>query len=143
MYLWSQALGDVNIPVSPLGLIDGSIVSCNFIQINSGPNTAAKAVTAVGTTTATATLNNMAGNVTSASLTTAAGGTYTLTLTNSNIAVGDQVMVDVGNGTNSGGQPTVANVTPGAGQVVVVVQNIHGTTALNGTIIIAFVVFKN
>jgi hypothetical protein len=33
-------------------------------------------------------------------------------------------------------------VTPGAGQVVIVVQNIHASAALNGTIKIGFQVVK-
>lgn len=114
----------------------------------SGLVTAGSAKVDTGTKTATAasgaaTLNKNAGVVTSESLSTAAGATYTLTLTNSTIAAADQVMVDVGMGSATTGTPSVASVTPGAGSVVVVVQNIHGTAALNGTLTVAFVVFKN
>jgi hypothetical protein len=34
-------------------------------------------------------------------------------------------------------------VTPGANQIVIVVQNVHASAALNGTIKISYVVFKN
>ena len=101
-----------------------------------------------GTKTATATagaatLNKMAGVITSEALVTAAGADYTLTLTNSDIAAADQVMASVQYGSATAGTPAVAMVTPGAGSVVIVVQNISGATALNGTIKISFVIFKN
>lgn len=100
-----------------------------------------------GTKTATAssgaaTLNKMAGVITSESLTTAAGADYTLTLTDSDIAAADQVMASV-QLTTAGGTPAVASVTPAAGSVVIVVQNIHASAAFAGAIKISFVVFKN
>ena len=101
-----------------------------------------------GTKTATAssgaaTLNKMAGVITTESLTTAGLADYTLTLTNSDIAATDQVFVSIGNGTNSAGDPVQGAVTPGAGSVVIVVRNAHATNALNGTLKIAFMVLKN
>jgi hypothetical protein len=101
-----------------------------------------------GTKTATAsagaaTLNKMSGVVTSESLTTAAGADYTLTLTNSDIAAADQVFASVQNGSNTQGDLTVGSVTPGAGQVVIVMRNMHASQALNGTIKISFLVVKN
>lgn len=85
----------------------------------------------------------MAGVVTSEALTTAAGATYTLTITNSDIAAADQVFASVSLGTATTGMPAVATVAPGAGSVVIVVQNIHASAALNGTIKVAFLVVKN
>ncbi len=101
-----------------------------------------------GTKTATAssgaaTLNKMAGVITSEALTTAAGATYTLTLTNSDIAATDQVFASVALGTATTGMPTVTTVKPGTGSVVIVIQNIHATDPLNGTIKIAFATLKN
>lgn len=101
-----------------------------------------------GTKTATAvagaaTLNKNGGVVTSEALTTVAGADYTLTLTNSQIAAGDQVFASVQNGTNSAGEPVVGAVTPGAGQVVIKVRNAHATDAFNGTLKVSFVRFKN
>ena len=75
--------------------------------------------------------------------TTAAGAAYTLTLTNTTIAAADQVFVSAQNGTNTQGWLHVESITPGAGSVVVVVRNIHASEALNGTIKLAFAVFKN
>jgi hypothetical protein len=106
------------------------------IRLDSGTKTATAAAGA-------ATLNKDAGIITSEAITTAAGATYTLTLTDSSIAVGDQVMASVSLGAGTGGTPTIASVTPAAGSVKIVVQNIHATVAFNAAIQIAFVVFKN
>ena len=101
-----------------------------------------------GTKTATAsggaaTLNKSAGVVTSEALTTAAGATYTLTLTNSTIAAADQVFASVNLGAGTGGTPTVAAVKPAAGSCTIQIQNIHASTAFNAAIVIQFAVFKN
>jgi hypothetical protein len=95
-----------------------------------------------GTVTASsgaATLANKCGVVTSESLTTLKDSEYTLTLTNSAIAAADVVLATVANGTNSGGEPSITRVTPGAGSLVIVVKNLLtgavGTGAsFNGTI---------
>lgn len=94
-------------------------------------------------TTGAATLNKNAGVVTSEALSTAAGAAYTLTLTNSAIAAADQVFASVAYGTASAGAPVVTRVQPGAGSVVIVVQNVHASAALNGTIKVSFAVLKN
>lgn len=101
-----------------------------------------------GTKTATAaagavTLNKSSGVITSESLATAAGATYTLTITDNQIAAVDQVYASVQYGTSTTGSPAISRVMPGAGAVVVVVQNIHASAALNGTIKVAFFVLKN
>lgn len=99
-----------------------------------------------GTVTAAAgaaTLNKHAGVVTSEALVTAAAAQYTLTLTNSTIAAADMVMVSVANGTNAAGLPVLSTVAPAAGSVVIKVSNEAAAAAFNGTIKIAFVVFKS
>lgn len=90
-----------------------------------------------------ATLNKDAGVVTTEALVTAAGAVYTLTLTNSEIAAADQVFASVQNGSNTTGMPCVTRVTPGAGSVVIEIQNIAAAAALNGTLKIAFMRLKN
>lgn len=102
-------------------------------------DTGTKTVSAAG---GAATLNKSAGVVTSEALTTAAGATYTLTLTNSAIAAADQVLVSV-NANGSTGAPTVTSVVPAAGSVVINIQNIHASVAFNGAIKIMFAVLKN
>lgn len=100
----------------------------------------------VGAATASAgaaTLNTLVGAVTTESLTTAAGDTpYTLTVTNSQVAASDVILVSIQNGTNSAGVPLLGRVTPGSGSVVITVYNKHASAALNGTLIISYVVFK-
>lgn len=105
-------------------------------------NPATAALRAAAATAGAATLNSGYGVITSESLTTAAGATYTLTLTNAAIAAADIVLVSVGKGTSTAGTATVSWVTPAAGSVVIIVQNIHASNALNGTIKLAFSVVK-
>ena len=105
-----------------------------------------------GTATASAgaaTLNNKCGTITTEALTTGIGSPYTLTLTNSVIAAADIVLVEVGNGTNTGGSAAVEKVTPAAGSVVVSIKNpATGTGAAssasiyNGTLVVKYMVIK-
>jgi 2-methylisocitrate lyase-like PEP mutase family enzyme len=74
------------------------------------------------------------GEATSGALTTAAGATASLTITDAKIAATSKVFVSIKNGTNAQGVPVVSEVTPGAGSATVVVQNIHASAALNGTL---------
>lgn len=105
------------------------------IKIGSGTKTATA-------TAGAATLNKCAGKVTSEALTTAAAATYTLTLTNSRIAAADIVLASVAYGTSTTGTPAVCRATAAAGSVTIVVQNVHASAALNGTIVISFLVVK-
>lgn len=99
--------------------------------------------TSTGTATSGAvTVNAQAGVVTSEALTTAAAGTYTLTLTNDRIGANSLVFVSIGNGTNSQGVPVVNTVTPSSGSVAIVISNEHATQAFNGTLTITFVVLN-
>lgn len=98
-----------------------------------------------GTATSTAgaaTINNQTGVITTEALTTAAGSTYTMTLTNAAIQAGSIVHVSVGKGTATTGTAAVTWVTPAAGSAVIIIQNIHASAALNGTIKLAFSVFN-
>ena len=97
----------------------------------------------LGTKTATAvsgavTLNKMSGTITTESLSTAAGATYTLTITDAAILATDLPLASVAFGTSTTGSPAVVTVTPGAGTLVIKIQNIHATAALNGTLKITF-----
>jgi hypothetical protein len=107
----------------------------NSLAIDSGTKTATA-------TAGAATLSKGSGVITSEALTTAAGATYTLTLTNTAIAAADMVFASVANGTATTGTPVVATVKPAAGSVVIIIQNIHASAAVNGTLKIAFAVLK-
>jgi hypothetical protein len=77
--------------------------------------------------------------ITTPSLATAAGATYTLTVQSAQVKLTTVVLVGVGNGTNSAGTPTVATTTVAAtqvspGTISVVIQNIHAANAFNGTL---------
>lgn len=89
-----------------------------------------------------ATLNNSwVSNITSESLTTAAAASYTLTLTDNSIGAGSVVLPSVSLGTSTTGVPQIVDVAVTAGQVVIIVKNIHASAAFNGTIVIGVVVF--
>lgn len=94
-----------------------------------------------------ATLANKCGTITSESLTTAFGSSYTLTLTNSVVAAADIITWSVDNGTNTGGDLVMGRATAAAGSIVFLVKNPIGGTvgsssALNGTIKIKYMVIK-
>ena len=90
---------------------------------------------------ATATSNKMAGVLESAALTTAALGVETITLTNSLIAVGDLVMISAAGGTTT--KDTIyLSCVAGAGSAVISITNTSATVALDGTVIVNFLVVK-
>lgn len=94
-----------------------------------------------GTSSAGAvTLNKSAGLITTESVTTAAGSDYTLTITNNKVLASDLVFVNVTNGSNTGGSPTVGAVTPAAGSLVIKIHN-SGAAAFNGTLKIGYTRF--
>jgi hypothetical protein len=101
---------------------------------------ASKAATA---TAGAATLSSLGGRITSEALVTAAGGTYVLTITDAQVAAADQAFASVAYGTATTGSPVVTRVQPGAGTLVIVIQNVHASAALNGTLSVNFAVFKN
>lgn len=87
-------------------------------------------ITGAGAATSTssaATINKTAGQITTEALTTAGGATYTMTLTNSLIATTSIVLVSVGKGTATAGEPKIQWVTPAAGSVVIIIQNTHAS----------------
>lgn len=106
----------------------------------SGPITVDTGTKTATATAGAATLNTAAGTVTSEALTTAAGADYTLTLTNAKVVATSIVLVSVDNGTNTTAGITACRVTPAAGSVVILVRNLHASSALNGTIKIRYVV---
>lgn len=96
-----------------------------------------------GTATASsgaATCHHVTCQITSESLSTAAGALYTLTVTDKVVQSDSVVIATVNFGTASTGIPEIAHITPTAGQVVINVKNGHASAAFNGTIVISFVV---
>lgn len=94
---------------------------------------------AIATGTASSGAATVAGErvvVTTEALTTAAGATYTLTLTNTSVAAASLVLCSVGLGSSTTGSPIMSTITPAAGSVVIKVMNNHASAAFNGTLTI-------
>jgi hypothetical protein len=108
----------------------------NGVQLGRGTKTATA-------TAGAATLNQLSGLVTSESLSTAAGASYVLTITDNKIAATDEVLVVISGGTNSAGTPVLMKAVPGNGSLVVTITNLHATVALSGTLRVTFATFKN
>lgn len=98
------------------------------------------AITALTARVAALENNTVAGETTSGSLTTAAGATASLTITNAAIVATSKLSVSIKNGTNSAGTPELVSVTPGTGSATVVVKNDHATDAFNGTLKLEYIV---
>ena len=94
-------------------------------------------------TAGAATSNTYSGQIVTEALTTAAGATYTMTLTNSLIGIAGaantypNIVFDIRSGTNTKPGIVPTSSTAGAGSTVLVFTN-TGTAALNGTMIIAW-----
>ncbi len=109
------------------------------IALDGGTGSAKTATATAGA----ATLNKLSGKITTEALTTAAQTNYTLTVTNSTVAAADIVLASFTNGTNSAGSPHIQRITPGAGTITFLVRNSDASAALNGTLVVSFVVIKN
>ena len=140
--LWSPSVGDVNFPGLASTAINGMSVGATTQSTGGFSTLTVDAGTKTATATAgAATLNKGSGIITSEVLTTAAGATYTLTITNSTIVASDQVFASVQMGTATTGMPVITTTSVSANTITTVVQNIHASAALNGTIQISFVSF--
>lgn len=127
---------------APQIAVTGGSTNIDMQLVSKGTGTILLGAKAGATATAgAATNNNQRGYVTSENLTTAAGAAYTLTLTNSKIAAASQVIPTVENGTNTQGIPVVGtSKVTAAGTAEIKVYNLHASQALNGTIVISFLV---
>lgn len=85
------------------------------------------------------TASGMSGVITTSSLTTAAGGSYAITWTNTFISTTSTVLLSVQGGTNTTENITL-KIAPGAGTATLTIYNNTAATALNGTIFIGYLV---
>jgi hypothetical protein len=83
------------------------------------------------------TVSKMAGVITTESLTTAAGASQALTITNTLCASTSLVFVTRSGGTSTGGTPVIKAV-PGSGSFVITLDNKHASAAFDGTFILSF-----
>lgn len=96
-----------------------------------------------GTESANAvTVNFPMGRITTSSLSTAAGATYTITVTCSHCTSASNVFLTRNGGSNTAGVPLLEVTTISDGSFVITVRNAHASAALNGTLVIAFEVVK-
>lgn len=86
-----------------------------------------------------ATLSQYAGQITTESLTTAAGASQALTLTIAGIATTDLAFAQLAGGSSSAGTPILSAVCT-ANTLTITVLNKHASAALNGTLIINYLV---
>lgn len=136
--LASSALVPVDLPTAagaPPQTVAASVFQIGAHAVNFIVNT--------GSSTAGAgTLNTVGGAITTESLSTAAGSTYTFTLTNSLISTANTPpspvpQIALYDNTNTAGATQINSITNGAGSTVVVFQN-TGTAAWNGKKVFCF-----
>lgn len=91
-------------------------------------------------TAGAATCNATSGTITTESLVTAAGSTYTLTVACSYAVTNPAsvAMASVNFGTATTGTPCITTVAPTDGQLVIKVKNVDSTNAFNGTLVVSF-----
>jgi len=85
------------------------------------------------------TINSQAGVITTSALTTAAGASYVITLTNSSLLAASVVTLAFQGGTNTRKNYNV-EVVPSAGSAVITIYNTEPSNALNGTMKLGFLV---
>lgn len=116
----------------------GRTKSATRTQVIGGASSTASA------TSGAATLNFPSGVITTETLTTTGQSTYSLTVTNTGVTVGDIVLASVGNGTNTTGIPALWGVGSAAGTWSCKISN-AATTATNpfgGTLKVNYLVLK-
>lgn len=129
---------------SVISIPDPGASTANFL-LSAGTNTMAAGSSIVaakvnGTEASNAvTASGMAGAITTSSLSTAGGSSYAITWTNTFISSTSTVLLTIAGGTN-----TTENITlkcaPGSGTATLTIYNNTAATALNGTIIISYLV---
>jgi len=112
-----------------------SVNTTEFTEVDMAAGTATSTAAAASTTT-------QSGVITTEALTTAAGSTYTFTLTNPLITANTVCLVTVGKGTATTGEPVVQFVTPAAGSAVILIRNVSAADAFNGTVKIFYTLFN-
>lgn len=120
-------------------LDESSLAGVGMAQRASGlilPNNTVTLVANAGT------VNKTQAVVTTESLTTAAGASQALVVTNNKVSVGDILLVTINGGTNTAGAVEIKAVAT-ANTATITLTNRHATVAFNGTFVLALVVIKN
>lgn len=144
--------GNTNTTISNAAMGQASVISipdpgaatANFV-LNTGANpmAAGSSITMAkvnGTEAANAvTASGVAGLLTTSALTTAGGSSYAITWTNTFITATSVVLLTLAGGTNTTENITL-KVAPGAGTATLTIYNNTAATALNGTILLSYLV---
>jgi hypothetical protein len=123
---------------------DSGIVSTNVV-VNNAVNTMTSASNIIlgkanGTETTNAvTASAQSGVITTSALTTAGGASYAITWTNTFITTSSVILLTIMGGTNTTENVTLT-ATAGAGTSTLTIYNNTAATALNGTILIGYLV---
>lgn len=125
--------------VADSGIAAANIMLLNATNTLSGSGSISL-VKGTGTEAANAvTVNNQAGVITTSSLNTAGGSSYAITFTNSFITASSVILPSIMGGTNTTENITL-KATSGSGTSTLTIYNNTAATALNGTILIGFLV---
>lgn len=125
-------------------VVDSGVAVANVMKLNAvNSMAAASGITLAkvnGTESGNAvTASGVAGVITTSTLTTAAAGSYAITWTNTFISSTSVVLVTIAGGTNTTESLTI-KVAPGSGTATMTIYNVGPTNALNGTILISYLV---
>ena len=102
-------------------------------------------ITQITSIVTSVTLNTMVGIITTVSTTIAAEAAAVFSVTNSKVAIGDNVLINVvqySGSYASAGLPTCQISSIGSGGFNVIILNNHSTNSLNGTLKLGFKIFK-
>lgn len=125
-------------------VVDSTIATTNLMKVNT-TNTLTSSGRIIankvnGTEAANAvTASGMAGVITTSSLSTAGGASYSITWTNTFITTTSVILFSITDGTNTTENFTLT-IAPGAGTATLKIYNNTAATALNGTILINYLV---
>jgi len=115
-------------------------LSSNVITLVPYTTVLNKGTATISGTPGTVTLNKQAGVLTTPSLTTAAGFTYVITLTDSYISSNSVIVTTYAGGTNTVTNLAISAVA-GNGTATITIFNQDPLSAFNGTIIFSFAIF--
>ncbi len=119
-------------------------VSTSFMMLAGTSTMAASSKIVTDKTTGTCTSNavtidKQSGVITTEALTTAAGASQAITLTNAKIATSSVILCQIQGGTNT--RPDLQLIAvPGSGSAVITIYNTGPADAINGTVIFSFLV---
>ena len=127
------------------GTIEDAGIAASNVVVKNAPNTFSGTGSVIlpkvnGTETANAvTASGVAGVITTSALTTAGGANYAITWTNTVVTTTSVILLTIAGGTNTTENITL-KVVPGSGTATLTIYNNTAATALNGTILISYLV---